>query len=140
MVAVIKGVYSGTKDIVEVAAILREDDAQTSVHKLIKTGTIKLLHNQEAISTLEFDGTLYNQEHEQFFFYFMHPPIQKNMGVLLEVELVDGRTAKDKNLVQPRELLRDPDQLQNPSLPGRAIPDFTGQPPLKKDNSGFELL
>lgn len=140
MMAVVQGYYTGTKDIVEVGVLLREDDAETSLHKQLKTGSLKLLHNNQTIATVDFDGTLYNEEHKQFYFYFMHPPLQKNMGLLLEVELFDGRTTKERASVLPRHLLKSNNQLQNPSLPGRKTPDYTGRPPLKEQDAGFELL
>ncbi len=133
MIADIKAKYTGMKDLVEVAVLLFEDDGKTSLHRLIDTATVTLMHDKHDMETVELDSLAFNKEFDQFFVYFIHPPIQRNMSVRLDVSLLDDRSAGASNVVQMADLLSRPDQLQNPSLAGRELTDFTGE-------RGFELL
>ena len=132
MIASVQAMYEGTKDHVEAAVHLREDDG-TSVHRLIDTASVTLMHNQHDMVTIKFDKNAYHKEFEKFFIFFIHPPIQRHMQIRLNVKLGDGRVATDRQSVRAAELLINPDQLQNPALAGRQQTDFTGEP-------GFELI
>ena len=132
MIATVQGIYEGTKDHVEAAVHLLEDD-NTSLHRLIDTASVTLMHNQHDMETVSFDKNAYNKKWNQFFIFFLHPSIQRHMQIRLEVTLLDGRTATDRQTVKAKNLLSDPNQLQNPSLGGRPQTDFTGEP-------GFELI
>lgn len=133
MIVSVGGVYSGTKDLVEVHVHLLDDDGTTSLHRLLKEAVVTLLHNRNPMQTIDFDRRAYNKKWNQFYAYFLSPPTQRHMQLQLDVELTDGRTAKVTAPVQAEELLRNAEQLQNPTLSGRPVANFN-------TGSGFELL
>jgi len=133
MIASVQAIYDGTKDHVEAAVHLLEDDGTSSLHRLIKSANVTLMHDRYDMQVVSFDNRAYNQKWNKFFIFFLHPPIQRHMQIRLDVVLLDGRTATDRAPIIASNLLNDPNQLQNPSLAGRPLTDFTG-------GHGFELL
>jgi len=107
---------------VQVAALVL-DDAGQSLDRYLKQATIKLLHHDKLITQAELERQDYNEEEGGYYVFFLHPPMQKHMYVLFEVELSDGRVAEAKNSVS----LKDPapsDAATNPVVPLRPIKDF----------------
>lgn len=132
MIAEIIATYHALQDIVQTVAIVRDDTG--SIHDRIKTASISLLHNKTPMLVKEIKSREYNEGEAGFYVFFLHPPVQKHMHVLFEVELRDGRTTKVKNEVSIRDSLPYQGMGSNPMLPGKGIKDHTN----KRDSQNRE--
>lgn len=111
---------------VQVAAVITEDDG-SSLHDHILEASIKLLHNSNEILVKYIESEDYNQKEENFYVFFIHPPVKRNMFVLMEVELRDDRTSTVKSAVSFDMDLPYGGIATNPMLSGRAILDYTNK-------------
>jgi hypothetical protein len=132
MIAEVIATYHALQDTVQTVAIVR--DEEQSIHEHVKVASVSLLHNQTPMLTKELSPKDYNEGEEGFYVFFLHPPVQKEMYVLLEVELRDGKTARVKNQVSIRDSLPYKDMGSNPMLPGKGIKDHTN----KRDSQNRE--
>jgi hypothetical protein len=124
MIAEVIAVYHGTQDMVQVSAILQENDG-SSLHQRVKTASISLLKNNTSILAQSVGIQDFNEEEGAFYVFFIHPPIQQNMYVAWEVELRDGRTARVESAVNNRDTLPYKDVATNPILPRKPVKDHT---------------
>lgn len=124
MIAEVIATYHGTKDMVQVVAIIQEDDG-TSVHRQLKEASVSLLHGNLPILVKELEERDYNEGEQQYHVFFIHPPMQAHMYVLFEATLRDDRTAKAKNEVALSDLLPYNDIASNPMLRGNQVKDHT---------------
>lgn len=125
MIAEVIGNYHALQDVVQTVAIVRDDSG--SLHDRVKTASVSLLHNKTPMLVKEIQSREYNEGEEGFYVFFLHPPVQKHMHVLFEVELRDGRTAKVKNEVSIRDSLPYKGMGSNPMLPGKGIKDHANK-------------
>lgn len=126
-------VYHGKSDILQVAAFISEDDG-SSIQRLVNSGTVKILHNNETIHEVDFDQRAYSsgsgeEGNEGFYFFFLHPPLRQNLRATVSVEMRDGRTAKTIEAVQQESVLnnRGAESFANPSLANRPVIDHSGR-------------
>lgn len=126
-------VYHGKSDILQVAAFISEDDG-SAIQRLISSGTVKVLHNNETIHEINFDKRAYNsgnatEDNEGFYFFFFHPPLKQNLRATVEITLSDGRRAKTIEAVKRESTLsnRGEESFTNPSLANRPVIDHSGR-------------
>jgi len=114
--------YHGTQDMVQVAAVLQEEDG-TSLHRMLESGLVSLTKGGEAILTKELEERDYNEGEEGYWIFFIHPPLQNHLRVRFEVELQDGRTGYTENEVSVSDELPYHDIATNPMLSGKPVKD-----------------
>lgn len=124
MIAEVIATYHGTKDMVQVVAILQEDDG-TSLHRALSSASVSLLQNTTPILTKELEERDYNDGEQGYYVFFLHPPMQHHLYVLFEAELRDDRTARVKNEVSISDQLPYNDIATNPMLHGNPVKDHT---------------
>ena len=127
-------IFHGKTDILQVAAFIEEDDGSPILPRLVKSGTVKILHNNETIDEIEFDKRAFNsgsgeEGNEGFYFFFFHPPLKQNLRAVVSIELMDDRTAKTIEPVQRESTLdrRGEENFTNPSLANRPVIDHSGR-------------
>jgi hypothetical protein len=132
MILETSAVYHGKTDILQVAAFTSEDDG-SSIQRLVKSGKVRVLHNNEDIFEVDFDQRSYSngsgeEDNEGFYFFFFHPPLRQNLRAVVSLELLDGRTAQSIQPVQNESLVkRGQEAFANPSLANRPIIDHSGR-------------
>lgn len=112
---------------VHVSAILLEADMGEPIVTGIKTATVTLLHHDVPMLEQEVTRLDYNEGERAFYVFFINPPIQTNMFVRFEVELVDGQHAGVTNDVDPQHLPPYEGFSTNPMLEGRPVIDYTNE-------------
>lgn len=132
MVLECSAVYHGKTDILQVAAFISEDDG-SPIERLVKSGTVRVLHNNETIHEVDFDQRAYNsgsgeEGNEGFYFFFFHPPLRQNLRAVVDIEMLDDRTAKSIQPVQNETVVqRGQEAFVNPSLANRPVIDHSGR-------------
>lgn len=111
---------------VQAAAVIVDDDG-SSLHDRILKASIKLLHNTNEILVKSIEPEDYNVNEKNFYVFFIHPPVKRNMFVLMEVELRDDRKSTVKSAVRFDENIPSNEVPSNPMLSGRAILDYTNK-------------
>jgi len=133
MKARVTAAYYGSQDMVQVAALLLEDDGVTSLHKQLKRATVKLMRDDTEMLRKDLEIGDYNEGEEGYFVFFLHPQVQNHLYALFDAELIDGRTAKVREAVDMRQRVAK-DEASNPVVPLRPTKDFTN----KWDGEGQE--
>lgn len=105
------------------AAVL--DDTGASLHQHIKNASIKLLYSNTAFLTKQLFPEDYNEGEQAFYCFFLNPPVEQDMAVMLEVETFEGLKSKVKTPVQIGLTLPYRGFETNPSMPTRPPLDFT---------------
>jgi hypothetical protein len=133
MVLTCTPVYHGKSDILQVAAFISEDDG-SPIERLVKSGTVRVLHNNETIHEVDFDQRAYSkgsgeEGNEGFYFFFLHPPLRQNLRAVVSIEMLDDRTAKTIEPIQRDSVLnsRGEESFSNPSLANRPVIDHSGR-------------
>lgn len=134
MILVTRALYQSDADRVQVAVVIQTDDGDSAADQ-VASGSMALLHGDTEIANVVFDAThkyVRYQDDEiddvgEFYGFFLHPPIQRNMTVKTTVTLYDDNTA---STTTPVEVLTDRTALdaQNPALAGRDVSVFPKTP------------
>ena len=119
-------VYQADLDMVQVSAVIQEDDGST-LHDGILEASIKLLFNDNEIIVKSIEAIEYNVEEKAFYVFFIHPPVKRNMFVQMDVLLRDDRKATVKSAVSFDMDLPYGEIASNPMLSGRVILDYTNK-------------
>ncbi len=124
LAAAVIGSYHQSQDMVQTAAIIQDDGV--SVHRSIKVGTVRLMHQQNVIAEYPLVPAEYNEGEGGFYTFFLHPTKRMGLRVRMDVELQDGRTAKSVNTVEAQDETPETNAT-NPMLPLRPTLDYTNQ-------------
>jgi hypothetical protein len=117
-------VYAEDLAFVQVSAIILDDDG-TSLHQHLKNATVQLMYNDTRFLTKALTPADYNAGERAFYVFFLNPPVERNMYVLLNVETFEGKKTKVKSLVRLSTQLAYKDMGTNPMLGGKPVLDYT---------------
>ncbi len=116
--------YYGTKDTIQVSALVLDDSGTASIHPQLKKGTVRLLKNEVEIMQMVVEAVDYNEEKQGFYVFFVHPPVQRHLYVVFDVEMFNGDTSTSRVIVGLKELVPT-DAATNPVIPVRPAKDYT---------------
>jgi len=119
--------YEGRQNMVHVSALLLDGSTQEPIVTGIKTATVTLLHHDVPMLVQDVTRLDYNHGEQAFYVFFLNPPIQTNMFVRFEVELVDGQSAGVTNDVDPQYIPPYAGFSTNPMLEGRPVMDYANE-------------
>lgn len=116
-------VYAEDLNFVQVSAIVL-DDAGASLHQHLKNAAVQLRFNDTTILTKRLDPVDYNVGEQAFYVFFLNPPVERNMYIMLDVETYEGLTTKIKAPVWLSTTLAYKDVATNPMLSGKPVLDY----------------
>ena len=125
MIAECIAYYSTFRNLIQVSALILDDDEVSSLHKQIRSAKITLLHQDTAVLDKELTKDDYNEVEQSFYVFFVNPPIKKYTHVLWEVELIDARQTTRKQPIWIDSELPYQEVASNPMLSGRAVLDYS---------------
>ena len=75
-------VYQADLDMVQVSAVMQEDDGST-LHDRILEASIKLLFNDNEIIVKSIEAIDYNVEEKSFYVFFINPPLKRFVTIFI---------------------------------------------------------
>jgi hypothetical protein len=132
MKARVVAAYHGSQDMVQVAALLLDNEGQ-SLHRQLDSASVRLLKSGQEILSKSIHPNEYNEEEGGYYVFFLHPPVTKYLSVTFDATLYDGQQASVTRDVSVNDTT-DPNGMANPVIPMRPAKDYSNSRDYRYDD------